>query len=730
MHKVGSIVTSTHANDTILVPVIKVDKTTGRCSFFPRVIDFSPLRLVLLIFVIVLHLLQRLFGLCRFPFDAIRQISLVNGARLEFAVDVVVMKLVRRRRAFSPRVHEIQATRHRKLGHFERLTRAGSSIMEEEVPTKFVDPPSQSLACPICRQIFTEPVISVQCGHTFCRRCVVSSSRCPVDEIAHKPVDLVVNRAIQSQIEELAIYCRYGLKRSESDSNFVVDDEGCCETVRFGRRDEHESVCPHAFVPCPLGGVALCGFIRRRDIDEHVAQCRRVRCPYSTSGCDFRGGSDEIENHKAICGFRGIAFIHASQSSEISQLRKVNEELRRNMQLLVEQMTVLESSVSEIHAKMEHYENLIGSLREEVLRRQLKEIDNQTQIIAVTNHRSPIISLRQQHKRSSSLTSALPSHFHVSDAVTTHSSGNIAQPTPPTLKIESWTMPFTFKCIGTFRGHNGGVFRLAANKGRLYSGSRDGMVKVWDVGDLKRGCIETLKFHRDTVQALVIGNGRVYSAGADTNIAVWGEDSLEIKKTIEKAHKNIVSSLAVVGKYLFSASLAEIKVWNALTLDHLRTLEGLNHWVRALAVDEQNEKVYSGAHNTIHTWLAHGDFSLCGKLDLSQGSIYSLVVTRQYLIAGTYNQNIHIYDINKQQHVKALFGHISSVTDLAVSLSGRFLFSSSLDATVQVWNLENMLPIQVLKRHEAGVNSVTIHEDHLLSASEDHEIKIFKYFKM
>lgn len=31
----------------------------------------------------------------------------------------------------------------------------------------------------------------------------------------------------------------------------------------------------------------------------------------------------------------------------------------------------------------------------------------------------------------------------------------------------------------------------------------------------------------------MIGNGRVYSAGADTNIAMWGEDSLEIKKTIE-----------------------------------------------------------------------------------------------------------------------------------------------------------------------------------------------------
>ena len=44
----------------------------------------------------------------------------------------------------------------------------------------------------------------------------------------------------------------------------------------------------------------------------------------------------------------------------------------------------------------------------------------------------------------------------------------------------------------------------------------------------------------------MIGNGRVYSAGADTNIAVWGEDSLEIKKTIE-----VIMSFIYLFIYLF-----------------------------------------------------------------------------------------------------------------------------------------------------------------------------------
>ena len=43
---------------------------------------------------------------------------------------------------------------------------------------------------------------------------------------------------------------------------------------------------------------------------------------------------------------------------------------------------------------------------------------------------------------------------------------------------------------------------------------------------------------------------------------------------------------------------------------------------------------------------------------------------------------------------------------------------------LQIWNLENMLPIQTLQRHEGSVNTLILHGDYLLSGSEDREIKV------
>ena len=43
---------------------------------------------------------------------------------------------------------------------------------------------------------------------------------------------------------------------------------------------------------------------------------------------------------------------------------------------------------------------------------------------------------------------------------------------------------------------------------------------------------------------------------------------------------------------------------------------------------------------------------------------------------------------------------------------------------LQVWDLENMLPIQPLRRHEGSVNTLILHGDFLISGSEDHEIKV------
>ena len=118
-------------------------------------------------------------------------------------------------------------------------------------PTKFVEEP-QALICPVCKKIFREPVISIKCGHTFCRICIEEMIRngltCPMDEQECDSGQLVLNRAVIGQIDDLQIYCSHGLVSNDGGRTYEQDPLGCKEVIRFGRREEHESKCQFAKV--------------------------------------------------------------------------------------------------------------------------------------------------------------------------------------------------------------------------------------------------------------------------------------------------------------------------------------------------------------------------------------------------------------------------------------------------------------------------------------------------
>ena len=58
------------------------------------------------------------------------------------------------------------------------------------------------------------------------------------------------------------------------------------------------------------------------------------------------------------------------------------------------------------------------------------------------------------------------------------------------------------------------------------------------------------------------------------------------------------------------------------------------------------------------------------------------------------------------------------------STRGKKLKHNFISTFFQIWNLDTMLPMQTLSRHEGSVNCVVIHKDLLLSGSEDMEIKV------
>ena len=73
--------------------------------------------------------------------------------------------------------------------------------------------------------------------------------------------------------------------------------------------------------------------------------------------------------------------------------------------------------------------------------------------------------------------------------------------------------------IATLRGHTSTVNRLTVIGNKLYSGSGDCTIRVWDTDTHQH--ITTLQGHTDMVICLTVVGNKLYSGSYDRTIRVW-----------------------------------------------------------------------------------------------------------------------------------------------------------------------------------------------------------------
>lgn len=84
--------------------------------------------------------------------------------------------------------------------------------MEEEMPEELI-PLEEDLKCPVCREIFSDPVLLL-CTHSFCRECLQKSvqykKECPVCRDVFEESQAISNRALSNACETFLKYphCR------------------------------------------------------------------------------------------------------------------------------------------------------------------------------------------------------------------------------------------------------------------------------------------------------------------------------------------------------------------------------------------------------------------------------------------------------------------------------------------------------------------------------------------
>lgn len=583
-----------------------------------------------------------------------------------------------------------------------------------EIPTKFIELPSPHLKCPVCGGLYKDPVINIKCGHTFCRECVFTTTRCPIDDSHCDTSQVVVNRLVVGQIEDLMIYCRHGLVKSK-EGTWDLASDSCQQVISVGKRNEHENICLFALVRCPFS--EKCAQMRRKDLEQHKKFCDQVGCKFANHGCKYRGTHKKVDEHFKVCvhnqagtlGNGRSAIKVTEQEVAIRALQEENVQLNKRVQELEESKSQMKTQIDRQGSMIRDLQNKLESL--------VSKLD-QTHGFS-TNAKRPVSASQI------SLDSAISNYKNIS--------ATPQRSISPGRSYEKWEMPFQFKCIGTLRGHKDVVWAMTTRKGYLYSAGADGIIKIWSLEHLAKGCVGNIPAHNGVIHCLATWGNSLVSAGADKCVNIWDLETCQKKSTIGDAHENIICSMAVCDNFLFTSSFATVKVWDLKTMQSKGSLQSENHWVRALALSRGKDRLYSGSNNAINVWDTKDSFEKLATIHHECGSVYSLAVSKTYIIAGNsgnYEQNIQVFNIETHEFVMNFCGHIGTVTTLVISPSGQFLFSASHDSTIQMWGLEKMLPIQNLSRHQGSVNTLTLHGDFLLSGSEDHEVKVFRYFRM
>ena len=226
-----------------------------------------------------------------------------------------------------------------------------------------------------------------------------------------------------------------------------------------------------------------------------------------------------------------------------------------------------------------------------------------------------------------------------------------------TLRVWNWR---TGECVRTLESHTEGVVCLNFDSTILASGSVDTTVKVWNV---RTGACFTLRGHRDWVNAVLL-----WDVSSDTT----------------SPPPDISSQQHIApGKMLFSASDdCIVRLWDLSLRTCVRQFSGHVGQVQCLKLFSLNSGHGAGDvtpdrpadDSTRLTEAASNALTVVAGGEAKQPQLF--------LVSGSLDNTVKLWDIDTGKVVRTLFGHIEGVW--AVACNKMRLVSGSHDRTIKV----------------------------------------------
>ena len=257
---------------------------------------------------------------------------------------------------------------------------------------------------------------------------------------------------------------------------------------------------------------------------------------------------------------------------------------------------------------------------------------------------------------------------------------------------------------------------------RLASGFQDGTVRLWDV--VSRTEVAMLEGHTDRVTSVSFSpdGSLLASAGAwnDRTVRLW-DTRTKLETATLAGHTGGVSTVIFSspdGKTLASGSRdGTVRLWDVTTLDPIVTLDEHAGSVVSVVYSPDGATLVSGA-TTGRVLLRELESGNAARMS-GHGSMTSMALSSDgvTLALGYRDGTIQLWDAVRRARLATLEGHTSGVETVTFSSDGATLASGSWDRTVRIWDVMTQEPAGTLEGHSRGVTSVAFSPDGATLAS-------------
>jgi WD40 repeat protein/serine/threonine protein kinase len=158
----------------------------------------------------------------------------------------------------------------------------------------------------------------------------------------------------------------------------------------------------------------------------------------------------------------------------------------------------------------------------------------------------------------------------------------------------------------------------------------------------------------------------------------------------------------------------------------LRTLRGLPGPIAALALSADGHTVAAGSGAEVRLWDA-GSGEHLRTLPIAGAKVRTLALLpdQRFLLVGVENARLAQWDLASGRPVRVWAHHSGFATSLAVVSDGGLVVSGGSDRLVRLWDPATGRPVREMAGHEDAVTAVAAAKAHVASASRDGTVRIW-----